>query len=254
MGAVNVADIIVRSNLPCVACFAPCGAMELSASGSESNAGDSGMELSDSDTGSSIEVGAGNATGVHEDMSLSDTGESHAEMMGDAMSDSGEARLGGARRICRQPLRPGLRDLWERFGVKALPRIGCLSSGKGLEKRRMPQFVQVEPLGILLRQADNAANLHGRRNAELVPHGEEPVLQVYGTLRCFRATHRAAKVLTVRNKRDLPECLFFDPRISGKKIQQLRVMDCVMSRLQLGSGCRACLMGGPLCSLFSRHT
>ena len=53
--------------------------------------------------------------------------------------------------------------------------------------------------------------------------------QVYGTLRCFRATHRAAKVLTVRNKRDLPECLFFDPRISGKKIQQLRVMDCVMS-------------------------
>ena len=28
--------------------------------------------------------------------------------------------------------------------------------------------------------------------------------QVYGTLRCFRATHRAAKVLTVRNKRDLP--------------------------------------------------
>ena len=85
--------------------------MELSASGSESNAGDSGMELSesdtdasiegdsgmelsDSDTDSSIEVGAGNATGVHEDMSLSDSGESHAEMMGDAMSDSGEARLG----------------------------------------------------------------------------------------------------------------------------------------------------------------
>ena len=211
MGAVNVADIIVRSNFPCVACFAPCGATELSASGSESNAGDAGMELSDSDTGSSIEVGAGNATGVHEDMSLSDSGESHAEMMGDAMSDSGEARLGGARRICRQPLRPGLRDLWERFGVKALPRIGCLSSGKGLEKRRMPQFVQVEPLGILLRQADSAASLHGRRNAELVPHGEEPVLQVYGTLRCFRATHRAAKVLTVRNKRELPECLFFDP-------------------------------------------
>ena len=250
----NVADIIVRSNFPCVACFAPCGATELSASGSESNAGDSGMELSDSDTGSSSEVGAGNATGVHEDMSLSDSGESHAEMMGDAMSDSGEARLGGARRICRQPLRPGLRDLWERFGVKALPRIGCLSSGKGLEKRRMPQFVQAEPLGILLRQADNAASLRGRRNAELVPHGEEPVLQVYGTLRCFPATHKAAKVLTVRNKRELPECLFFDPRISGKKIQQLKVMDCVMPRLHLGNGCRACLRGGPLCSLFSRHT
>ena len=73
MGAVNVADIIVRSNLPCVACFAPGGAMELSASGSESNAGDFGMELSDSDTGSSSEVGAGNATGVHEDMVLSDS-------------------------------------------------------------------------------------------------------------------------------------------------------------------------------------
>ena len=93
------------------------------------------------------------------------------------MSDSGEARLGGARRICRQPLRPGLRDLWERFGVKALSRIGCLSSGRGLEKRRMPQLVQVKPLGILLWQADNAASLHCCRNAELVPPGEEPVLQ-----------------------------------------------------------------------------
>ena len=90
----NVADIIVRSNLPCVACFAPCGAMELSASGSESNAGDSGMELSDSDTGSSIEAGAGNATGVHEDMSLSDSGESRAEMMGDAIVIQGKPGLG----------------------------------------------------------------------------------------------------------------------------------------------------------------
>ena len=141
---------------------------------------------------SSVEVGAGNAAVVHDDMSLSDSGESHAEMMGDAMSDSGEARLGGARRICRQPLRPGLRDLRERFGVQVLPRIGCQSSGQDWEKRRVPQLVQVEPLGILLRQADNVASLHGRRNAELVPHGEEPVLQVYGALQCFLATDKAA--------------------------------------------------------------
>ena len=51
------------------------------------------MELSDSDTGSSSEVGTGSATGVHEDMSLSDSGESHAEMMGDAMSE-GKPGLG----------------------------------------------------------------------------------------------------------------------------------------------------------------
>ena len=142
--------------------------------------------------------------------------------MGNPMSDSGEARFGGARRIRRQPLRPGLRDLRERFGVQVLPRIGCLSSGQGLEKRRVPRLVQVEPLGFLLRQADNAASLHGRRNAELVPHGEEPVLQVYGTLRCFRATHRAAKFLTVRNKRELPACLLFRPtsqqRISSHSV------------------------------------
>ena len=144
-------------------------------------------------------------------------------------------------------------DLRERLGVHVLPRIGCLSSGQGLEKRRMPQLVQVEPLGILLRQADNAASLHGRRNAELVPHGEEPVLQVYGTLRCVPATHKAAKVLTVRNKRELPACLF-SIRISGKNSQPLSLMDCVMSRPHLGNGCRACLGGGPLCSLFSRHT
>ena len=189
MSVVSVADML--GQIFHVLHAPPCGAMELSPSGPDSNAGDSGMELTDSDTDSSIEVGAGNAAVVHDDMSLSDSGESHAEMMGDAMRDSGEARLGGARRICRQPLRPGLR-LRERLGVQALPRICCLSSGQGLEKRRVPQLVQVEPLGILLRQADNVASLHGRRDAELVPHGEEPVLQVYGALQCFLATDKAA--------------------------------------------------------------
>ena len=145
--------------------------------------------------------------GVHEDsqgmfasdsqgVSLSDEGESEAEMTEHAMDDSGKARL-----------RPGLGELRKSL-PQALPPIGRVSLRGGLEKYQMPPLLKLEPLGILLRQADRAASLHGRRNAELLPHGREPRLQVYGTLRCFTATHRAAQILTVRNQRELPEGLF----------------------------------------------
>jgi hypothetical protein len=40
-------------------------------------------------------------------------------------------------------------------------------------------------------------------------HGEEPVIQFFGTIRTFPTTHRAAEALTVRNQRELPSCLRF---------------------------------------------
>ena len=229
-------------------------AMELSDSESERSAESAdGVELSASDAGS-----AGDAAGVHEDsqgmfasdsqgVSLSDEGESEAEMTENAMDDSGEAR-----RICRQPLRPGLGELRKSL-AQALPPIGRLSLWGGLEKYRMPQLLKLEPLGILLRQADGAASLRSRRNAELLPHGREPRLQVYGTLRCFSATHRVAKILTVRNKRELPEGLFLT-RSSRKKFHKLGLAFCVLLRPLLGNGCLACLGGGLLCSPSSKHT
>lgn len=209
------------------------GGMELSDSEAEGSAENvEGIELSASDADSGNERGAGVGAEVHEDprgrsgsdtqgMSLSDEGESDAEMIGDAMSASGEARSGGARRICRQPLRPGLRALSQELGVRALPPMGCLSNDRGLEMDRRPRLLRLEPLRIPLQQADSAASLHGSRNAQLVPPGQEPVLKVYGTLRCFSATHRAAKVLTVRNQRELPEGLFFDPHFRKTTPQSL---------------------------------
>ena len=118
----------------------------------------------------------------------------------------------------------------------------------------MPQLMQVEPLGFHLRQADNAASLHGPRNAELVPHGEEPVLQVYGTLRCVSATHKAAKVLTVRNKRELPACLFFDPHFRKEYPSAQFDGVCYVTAI-FGEWLQGLPRGvDRFCSLFSRHT
>ena len=88
----------------------------------------------------------------------------------------------------------------------------------------MPFLWPLTPLGICLVQVANAAVLHGSKHAKLVLPGQEPVLKVYGTLRCFSATHRAARVITVRNQRELPTCLHFDPHFR-KSIPQTQISD-----------------------------
>ena len=107
-----------------------------------------------------------------------------------------------------------------------LPCCGCFVQGKGIAAFRMPLLWELDPLRIALQQVEGVARLAGRRSAKLVARGEEPSLNVYGTLRCFDATHRAAKVLTVRNQRELPSCLHFDPRfrsqVSGTQLRELR--------------------------------
>ena len=90
----------------------------------------------------------------------------------------------------------------------------------------MPLLWELDPLRIALQQVEGAAGLAGRRSAKLVARGEEPRLNMYGTLPCFDATHRVAKVLTVRNQRELPSCLHFDPQfrsqVSGTQLRELR--------------------------------
>ena len=76
--------------------------------------------------------------------------------------------------------------------VRALPPCGCFAAEAGLQKLPLPRLLQVEPLGIRLQQIEDAPHHKRKRNAELVQRGMEPALMVYGTLRCFSATHRAA--------------------------------------------------------------
>ena len=63
------------------------------------------------------------------------------------------------------------------------------------------------------------------RLSGLVRPGQEPILAVYGTLRCSPATHQAAKVLTIRGQRELPSGLHFDPLFcQGRSAEQIDVL------------------------------
>ena len=155
----------------------------------------------------------------------SDKPSRHASFEGDGMSFSSSSsggELPGAHEPRRQPL----------------PLFGCFAEGTGMERFRMPFLWEPDPLQVVLQQVEGAAHLVGRRAAKLVAHGEEPCLKVYGTLRCFDATHRAAKVLTVRNQRELPSCLHFDPHFrsqaSAAQLRELRFVTPVFGEWLLG--------------------
>jgi len=143
-------------------------------------------------------------------MSLPGSGGSDVEAAGVA------AGSGGARRVSGHPPGSGCQS-GGCTSVRALPRFGCFSATRGVEKFQVPWLLQLPPLGIGLRQvagADHRAGCQKRtRLSGLVRPGREPILAVYGTLRCFPATHRVAKVLTIRGQRELPSCLHFDPHV-----------------------------------------
>jgi len=122
--------------------------------------------------------------------------------------------------------------------VRALPPCGCFAAEAGLQKLPLPRLLQVEPLGIRLQQIEDAPHHKRKRNAELVQRGMEPALMMYGTLRCFSATHRAAKVITIRNQRELPTCLYFDPHfrsgLSEVQLNDLRFVSPTLGEWLLG--------------------
>ena len=94
-----------------------------------------------------------------------------------------------------------------------LPRAGFWRGDAWVEVRfdRLP----VAPrLGVRLQQEPGASDFvptTDRPGGRALRLGREPTIRYFGTIRQFPATHKAAPVLTVRNQRELPSCLYFHP-------------------------------------------
>ena len=254
------------------------------------------MDLSSSDEaelGGQATTTVAPGVGADTDMSLSDSTGNEAELGGQARRGSGlETPIGtalprrasgvsaDARRRSKRagPALPrrasGVCADARRRSKRALPPFGSCRGTNDITKHRLPDLLELEPLQIRLQQPEEAAAWHHKRHAKLVPHGSEPVVQVYGTLRCFPATHRAASVLTVRNQRELPAAVAIAaiaavaiaaiaPSGTSESCQHvctlilswgppMRSHATVHSGLflqSLGNGCSGCLAGGPPSSL-----
>ena len=98
-----------------------------------------------------------------------------------------------------------------------MPAFGSCSGNRShLQQRGEPDIEKFEPLKIHLKQVPFAETFATPRHSAVVQPGSEPTLRVYGTIRCFPTTHIAPKILTRRNKLELPSCLRFDPEFAEK--------------------------------------
>ena len=89
-----------------------------------------------------------------------------------------------------------------------------------------------------VKQVPCAETFATPRHSSVVQPGSEPTLCLYGTSRCFSATHLASEILTKRNKWELPSCLRFDPEFSEKtspsEWQRLRVVSANFAEWLMG--------------------
>ena len=190
---------------------------EMSLSGSCEGAGasDSQMSLGTGEDEPQLSEGS--------QMSLPGSSGSDVEAAGVA------AGSGGARRVSGHP--SGSRcQSGGCAKVGSLPRFGCFSAARGVVTFPVPRLLQLPRLAIGLQQVAGADHRAGGRKhrSGLVRPGQEPILAVYGTLRCFRATHQATQVLTMRTRWELPSCLYFDPHFRmGRSAEQINVLRCV---------------------------
>ena len=154
------------------------------------------------DVGTGMQIGwssgeeKSNPSGGTQGMDLNDDSTSEAEAAGNHLRSSAQARKVKLRTARMPP-----------FG-------SCSGDRSNMRKQCKPEFEEFEPLNIRLEQVPFAETLATPRHSPVVQSGREPTLRVYGSIRCFPATHVAAKVLTRRNKTELPSCLFFDPEFS----------------------------------------
>ena len=126
-----------------------------------------------------------------------------------------------------------------RKASQLMPAFGSCSGNRShLQQRREPDIEKLEPLSIHLKQVPFAETFATPRHSSVVQPGSEPALRVYGTIRCFSATHLASEILTKRNKWELPSCLRFDPEFSEKtspsEWQRLRVVSANFAEWLMG--------------------
>ena len=120
-----------------------------------------------------------------------------------------------------------------------MPAFGSCSGNRShLQQQSEPDTEKFEPLNIHLKQVPFAETFATPKHSAVVQPGSEPTLRVYGTIRCFSATHLAAKILTRRNKLELPSCLRFDPEFAEKtspsEWQRLRVVSASFAEWLMG--------------------
>ncbi len=107
-------------------------------------------------------------------------------------------------------------ELRTRTPAAARPRLSPFGSWSGgrVHVADAPRLYCAAPLNIRLRQRDGVAP--GRRastrpGSRVVAPGDEPLVQYYGTIRRFPATHYTPGWITQRNKHELPTNLYCDP-------------------------------------------
>ena len=126
-----------------------------------------------------------------------------------------------------------------RGSTARMPAFGSCSGNRShLQQQGEPDIEKLEPLKIHLKQVPFAETFVTPRHSAVVQPGSEPTLRVYGTIRCFSATHRVPKILTRRNKLELLSCLRFDPEFAEKtspsEWQRLRVVSASFAEWLMG--------------------
>ena len=96
--------------------------------------------------------------------------------------------------------------------IDRMPPFGfCSGDRSALRTQRPPLFEQFEPIMVRLEQVPNATEFAALYRSGVLDPSDAPTLRVYGTIRCMSLTHLVPKVLTKRNRLELPTGLGFDP-------------------------------------------
>ena len=96
--------------------------------------------------------------------------------------------------------------------IDRMPPFGsCSGHRSALRTQRQPLFEKFEPINVHLEQVPNAKELAASKTSPVLDPSDAPTLRVYGTIRRVAVTHQVPKVLTKRNKLELPTGLGFDP-------------------------------------------
>jgi hypothetical protein len=104
------------------------------------------------------------------------------------------------------------------------------TQGTSGDTSQIPELLQHPTLSHLhIQLVQGHLPERGKRWSEVVLPGHEPTIKLYSSLRPFPATHYSCGGLTVRNKHELPQCLFYDP-LFGQVAESLGLTNCSLDQ------------------------
>ena len=132
------------------------------------------------------------------------------ELQGEECELQGEDSDDGCRADCVMESESDVGDVVD--GRRSLPPSGCALKVDQIRAIAMPDLPHVRCLDLRLEQTCRI-DARESRGRFLLPLSSSKirVQKVYGTIRCFPATHRVASYLTWRGFRELPQQWFYDP-------------------------------------------